>query len=133
MTLGSHQRCIGRSQNYCTPLWILRRLGDFDLDPASANPRPWSCARENYTPADDGLGKPWFGRVFCNPPFDRHTVGAWIARMARHNHGILLTHARVETAWFAPIWKHASAVLFFSTRIKFHLPDGSQCEANSGA
>jgi hypothetical protein len=38
-----------------------------------------------------------------------------------------------ETAWFAPIWEHAAAILFMADRIKFCRPDGSEQPANSGA
>jgi hypothetical protein len=36
MTLGSHQRTVGKSQTHITPRWIIDRLGPFDLDPAAA-------------------------------------------------------------------------------------------------
>ncbi len=85
----------------------------------------------NYS--TDGLTRPWNGRVFLNPPFDRRVVGDWIARLASHNDGITLVHARTETAWFEPIWKHAAAILFLADRIKFCRPDGTEQSANSGA
>lgn len=137
MTLGSHQRAIGKSQVHITPEWIIDALGPFDLDPCAASPRPWSCARNNYT--EDGLTSPWFGFVFLNPPFHRYQVAAWIGRMAQHDNGIALLHARTETAWFEPCWRHASALLFMAQRITFHKPDGSMQTtakgevANSGA
>ena len=51
MTLGSHQRAVGKTQVHITPKKeILDRLGGpFDLDPAAADPRPWDCAATNYT------------------------------------------------------------------------------------
>jgi hypothetical protein len=58
VSLGSHQRSVGKSQNHITPTWILDALGMFDLDPAAADPRPWDCADANYTKADDGLSRP---------------------------------------------------------------------------
>ena len=64
MTLGSHQTCIGKSQVHITPQWILERLGPFDVDPCAADPRPWDCAKQNITEAEDGLSKEWNGRVF---------------------------------------------------------------------
>ena len=128
MTLGSHQKCIGASQVHCTPKWIVDALGPFDLDP-----RPWDCARRNFTERDDGLSLPWCGRVWLNPPFDRYSVGKWIERMAEHNHGTALLHARTEAAWFEPIWRSASGILFMADRIHFHKSDGSRHTANSGA
>jgi len=131
MTLGSHQQTVGKSQNHITPKWMIDRLGPFDLDPCAADPRPWDCARINWTV--DGLIRVWFGLVYLNPPFNRYEVGKWITKLAQHNNGIALTHARCEAEWFEPIWDHAAAILFMADRIHFHRPDGSRQSANSGA
>jgi hypothetical protein len=132
VTLGSHQRTVGSSQNWITPRWIIEALGPFDCDPCAADPRPWNCATaENYT--DRGLDRPWDGRVWLNPPFNRYTVGAWIRRLAAHGIGTALLHARTEASWFAPVWECASGILFLASRIHFHHPDGSRARANSGA
>lgn len=133
MTLGSHQKCVGKSQVHLTPRWLIDRLGPFDLDPCAADPRPWDCAAVNYTKADDGLFKNWLGVVWLNPPFDRYEVGDWIVRLALHGDGIALLHARTETDWFKPVWQYAKAVLFMANRIKFCRPDGTEQPANSGA
>ena len=131
MTLGSHQTTVGKSQVHITPKWIIDKLGPFDLDPCAADPRPWNCARFNYS--RDGLTLPWEKRVWLNPPFDRYDVGNWIRRLAEHGDGTALLHARTETEWFEPIWEHALAILFMADRIKFYRPDGSEQPANSGA
>ncbi len=133
MTLGSHQRAVGRSQVYITPREIVAALGLFDLDPCAATPRPWSCALANYTETDDGLSQPWYGRVWLNPPFDRRRVGQWIERLAEHGTGTTLVHARTETEWFRPIWERATALLFLAQRWHFYHPDGQRYSANSGA
>jgi DNA N-6-adenine-methyltransferase Dam len=133
LTLGSHQSSVGQSQNHITPRWLLDLLGPFDLDPAAADPRPWPCALTSYTEADDGLSKPWHGRVYLNPSFDRYIVGKWIERLAQHGHGTALLHARCETDWFRLVWQHASAILFLGHRISFCRPDGSEQVHNSGA
>jgi hypothetical protein len=125
VTLGSHQRSVGRSQVHLTPRPIIDALGPFDLDPCAADPRPWDCAATNYALADDGLSKPWFGRVWLNPPFDRYQVGEWIERLATHGRGMALIHVRTETQWFRVIWRHASAILFLAERVTFRKPDGS--------
>ena len=114
MTLGSHQKTIGDSQDWITPQHILRALGPFDLDPAAADPRPWDCAKVNWTEKDAGFIRDWTGRIFLNPPFDRRQVGKWVAKLAVHGDGILLIHARTEAGWFEPIWARADAILFLA-------------------
>ena len=133
MTLGSHQASVGKSQVHVTPRWIIERLGPFDLDPCAADPRPWDCAARNVVEAEGGLSRPWCGRVWLNPPFDRYAVGAWIQKLADHGDGIALLHARTEATWFEPCWEAARGILFLADRIKFCRPDGSEQPANSGA
>jgi hypothetical protein len=131
MTLGSHQRCVGKSQVHLTPKWLIDALGPFDLDPCAADPRPWDCAKVNYTEND--YSSDWRGMVWLNPPFNRYEVGDWVKKLAAHGNGIALLHARTEAAWFRPIWECASLILFLSKRIKFCREDGTEQPANSGA
>jgi DNA N-6-adenine-methyltransferase Dam len=137
MTLGSHQRYVGKSQVYVTPkVEILDRLGPFDFDPcAMTPPRPWACAKVNITEKQDGLKWRWppGKRCYLNPPFDQRVVGAFIEKLAAHGIGTLLTHARTEAGWFEPIWQKASGILFLADRIFFYLPNGERCAHNSGA
>lgn len=131
MTLGSHQKTVGDSQDWITPVSIITDLGPFDLDPCASKTQPWFCANHQFT--RDGLTRPWEGFVWLNPPFDRYKVGHWIKRLADHGTGIALVHARTEAEWFEPIWKSASAIGFLKNRLYFHYPDGRRAEANSGA
>jgi hypothetical protein len=131
VTLGSHQKTVGDTQTWITPRWIIDALGPFDLDPCAAYPRPWRCADHSFT--RDGLSRPWEGRVFLNPPFDRYQVGKWITKLATHNCGTALLHARTEAEWFEPVWERAESILFLADRLYSHYPDGRRAEANSGA
>lgn len=131
MTLGSHQKTIGTTQSWITPKWLIEKLGPFDLDPCASDPQPWPCARLSFT--SGGLEQPWYGNVWLNPPFDRRVVGKWIWKLANHGTGIALIHARVEAAWFEPVWLKGRAILFLADRLYFHRPDGTRAEANSGA
>lgn len=133
MTIGSHQRTVGKSQVHLTPRFIIKALGPFDLDPCAATVRPWDCAERNIVEAEDGLAAEWRGRVWLNPPFDRYQVGRWIRKLAAHGEGCALVHARTEADWFRPIWSDASLILFLFRRITFVRPDGSVQGANSGA
>jgi hypothetical protein len=131
MTLSAHQRTIGRSQVHITPrVGFLDRIEAaagqrFDLDPCGADPRPWDCALTTYTVRDDGLVLPWFGRVYLNPPFDTRQIRAWLEKMAAHNRGLALVHARTETQWFKVVRESASGLLFLEGRMRFHKPDGT--------
>jgi DNA N-6-adenine-methyltransferase (Dam) len=118
MTLGSHQACVGKSQNWITPAWIITAIGPFDLDPYAADPRPWDCAHINWS--THGLEREWFGTVFLNPPYNRYVVSAWISKLARHGKGIALLHARTEVEWFErscnmPPWSCSWPTGFIST------------------
>lgn len=101
------------SDIWLTPPSILEALGDFDLDPCAAIHRPWDTARHHYTAEDDGLSRPWFGRIWLNPPYGKE-LPVWLKRLAQHGDGISLVAARTETRWFHDlIWEAADGILFF--------------------
>ena len=134
MSLSAHQRPIrGATSDWLTPPEIIAALAPFDLDPCASIGQPWRTADTQYTVDDDGLSLPWFGFVWCNPPFGPD-AGIWLARLADHGNGIGLCPARTETRWFVQsVWQRAAAVLFLHGRPHFHHPDGTRAVANSGA
>lgn len=127
---GHHRGFKGKTDAWLTPPWILKALGHFDLDPCAApDPRPWPTAETHWT--GGGLMRPWFGRVFLNPPYSE--LGPWLERLADHGDGIALVFARTETAtFFRWVWPRASAVFFIRGRLHFHRADGERAAANSG-
>lgn len=133
MGLSAHQSARMKNDEWLTPPEILRALGTFDLDPCAPIIRPWETATSHYTVADDGLSKPWHGRVWCNPPFGREAI-KWLRRMRDHGNGVALIPARTETAMFYEcVWGAADGVLFLKGRPHFHYVDGRRAAFNSGA
>jgi hypothetical protein len=134
--MAAHHLPTFETEVWLTPPPILEALGPFDLDPcACSEPRPWPTASVHYTRRDNGLHKPWHGRVFLNPPYGAPPiVMPWLARMADHHHGTALIFARTETdAFHEHIWASASAILFLRGRLFFHRPDGTRADHNAGA
>lgn len=130
---GGHQSGRMESDVWLTPPFILEALGPFDLDPCAPVERPWDMAGKHFTVHDDGLSKPWTGRVWCNPPYGQET-GRWLKRLHRHGNGIALIFARTETEYFFDaVWGRADALLFIKGRLHFHKPDGRRAKANAGA
>jgi hypothetical protein len=133
--MGGHQSAAMLKDEWLTPPEILKALGPFDLDPCAPIDRPWPMAAEHFTVEDNGLQKPWYGRVWLNPPYGPPPmVGPWLRRMVAHDRGTLLTFARTETElFFETIWPRASAILFLHGRLYFHHVDGRRAAANAGA
>jgi len=123
--IGGHQSAAAQSHIWLTPPHIIKAIGPFDLDPCAApDPRPWPTADVHYTlPHQDGLALPWFGRVFCNPPYGPHAE-TWLAKLARHARGTALIFARTETdAFHEQVWRRADGLLFLHGRLYFGYPD----------
>jgi len=118
-----NETTVSGTDVWLTPPYILRELGEFDLDPCASLDRPWDTAKHHFTIEDDGLSKEWFGRVWLNPPYGP-PMAQWLDRLSRHPEGgIALIFARTETkAFFDYVWDRADAILFVKGRIKFHLP-----------
>lgn len=109
-----------KSVEWYTPAWIFDDLGlAFDLDPASPHDMETAVpASTKFTIFDDGLKKPWFGRVWMNPPYGPDTK-LWVRRMVEHNNGIALVFSRTDAIWCQEAMKAASAMLFMAGRIEF--------------
>lgn len=127
----AHDRTTGK-EDWLTPPWMLKILGPFDLDPCSPMPRPWDTAKLHYTMADNGLLKPWEGRVWLNPPYGNETE-KWMRRLANHGNGIALIFARTETNSFFPwVWDHALGILFLRRRVAFFTNNGKPYSRAAG-
>lgn len=132
MGIGSHTKPNrGESDRWITPPEILAALGTFDLDPCADESQPWQTAAESYTIHDNGLRKPWHGRVWLNPPYS--DVWQWMGRLGNHGHGTALIFARTETeGFFRTVWEQASGLLFLRKRLYFCLPNGDRAGGNAG-
>lgn len=131
--IGSHQSARALKDEWLTPPHILEALGQFDLDPCAPISRPWDTASSHFTIENNGLAKPWHGRVWCNPPYGTQAA-QWLKRCANHGNAIALIFARTETRmFFDHVWGKADAVLFLEGRLHFHHVDGTRAKANAGA
>lgn len=133
--MGSHHSSNAGSHVWLTPPFVLKALGAFDLDPcAGPEPRPWATAATHWGRADNSLQRPWFGRVWCNPPYGpKASIAPWMRRMAEHDQGTALIFARTETAiFFETVWEKARAVFFFRGRLCFYRQDGTLPRSDTG-
>ena len=128
------------SNEWYTPAPILEAarevMGVIELDPASNTFANQTVqAKQFYTIEDDGLTKPWYGRVWLNPPYGR-TAGEsnqamWSKRLvAEYQAGnvaeaILLVNAATGNGWFTPLKDFP--ICFPDDRIHFY---NSETEAS---
>lgn len=146
-SIGGHHSHRSGTVEWLTPPEIIVALGPFDLDPCAPSNQPWPTAARTFTRADNGLTRPWTGRVWLCPPYTNAEIGRWLARMAAHDRGTALIFARTDTdAFFEHVWNRATALLFMRGRINFHhgpghvdrktnrpIPVGSRAKGNAGA
>ena len=131
--MGGHESPRMLKDEWLTPPEIVRALGEFDLDPCSPVVRPWDTAKEHFSILEDGLAGGWFGRVWLNPPYGKHT-GEWLRLLAQHGRGTAFIFARTETqTFFEYVWDRASAVLFLRGRVSFYHVSGEKADGNGGA
>jgi hypothetical protein len=133
----------GEDDEWFTPPDIIERareaLGGIDLDPAThAIAQQTIGAATFYTAADNGLARPWFGRVWLNPPFNRTLLSLFAEKLISEyasgavEQAILLTHDYTDVEWFHAAARAAQVVCFTSGRIHFRSPCGDECSPRQG-
>lgn len=111
-------------------------LGQIDLDPAS-NPlaQTWIQADTFYTQNDDGLKQPWFGLVWCNPPYGSPEVRLMARKFLERGiaeyeagtiQGAVFLLNRSGAKWYRLCLKQVTAVCQVYNRICFIDQDGKQ-------
>lgn len=100
-----------------TPSHIFASLGKIDLDPCAGEET--LIANVNYAleRGEDGLQLPWFGFVYCNPPFSQKEQ--WAERMKEHGNGILILPERGSASWFGPLAVAAGRYFVMGQKINF--------------
>lgn len=114
-----------KSDEYPTPQAIFdecdARYGPLLLD-AAATYENTKC-RRLLTAIDNSLAYPWWGRVWCNPPYSltRQFVEHAIRQVAVGNAElvVMLLPSNTATRWWREAYEHADEVLLISGKLKF--------------
>ena len=114
-------------------------MGRIDLDPASnAIANEHVKATTYYSIDDDGLTKEWSGKVWMNPPYEGKLIIQFIETLnaefvaGRVTEAVVLVNNATETKWFQSLARHASAVCFPQSRIKFWYPGKTEAAPLQG-
>jgi phage N-6-adenine-methyltransferase len=126
--------CSGDDE-WFTPADILHPvravLGGIDLDPASdEEAQKIIKAKRFYTKAENGLDKPWHGRVFLNSPYSKPLITQFVAKLiqelqaGRVTAAIVLVNNSTDALWFHKLLGSARAVCLTLGRLQFWKPSG---------
>lgn len=132
---------MGKNNEWYTPAKYIEAarvvMGGIDLDPASCEQANKVVqATRYYTKQENGLMLPWYGRVWCNPPYG-HTQGnssmshqmAFAQKLLRSyqegriEQAIILSLGNPNSVWFQPFFDFT--LCFYRGHIDFYRPDGS--------
>jgi hypothetical protein len=118
-----------QKSDWNTPESLLKHVYAFWPDGVSLDPCSNSTSivvaslRWDGSEGQNGLTKPWEGRVFVNPPYGRE-ITDWIEKIqcevsARDCEVLVLVPARTDTRWWHLAMKDCRAVCFLKGRLKF--------------
>lgn len=101
---------------------VLAALGGIvDVDPC-ADPGRTFPATQHFTREDNGLVRPWLGRVYMNPPYGRG-ISAWTTKLRDElregwaTEAVALLPARTDTTWWHEL--APPVVCFLRGRLRF--------------
>jgi hypothetical protein len=125
---------------WLTPQYIIDQIGISDLDPCGYKLNGEfvvKCAEHSYTLQDnqDGLRLPWFGSVYCNPPYTDNAK--WLERCRLYhqdtkNDVIVMIFNRSQTKYFQSEVRYATGILFIAGNMKF-LNDKGKIQGSANA
>lgn len=117
------------NDHWGTPESVLAPIRDFfggqiDLDPCS-NENSLVGALNTFNAAQDGLSKPWIGKVFVNPPYSCGQLIKWTKKCYISSLNplmcevILLIPVATSTVYWQTFVTQANQILFYNKRIRF--------------
>lgn len=119
----------GENEWYTPPKYTeaaKRVMGGIDLDPASNSvANEFVKADAFYTKEDDGLTKPWYGRVWLNPPYAQPLIAQFAEAAvgkfssAEFEQAVVLVNNATDTKWLQSMMKACSAACFLEGRIRY--------------
>ena len=111
---------------------VHQTLGHVDLDPASSSTANETIkAKKFFTAADDSLNRPWFGRIYLNPPYARGVVKKFVSKLIyEFNTGhvksaVILVNAQTDAKWFNSLAQACTGAIFTLGRIRFLQANGT--------
>jgi DNA N-6-adenine-methyltransferase Dam len=136
----SHESVEWYTPKFYTDL-VKSVMSDIDLDPASNEiAQAWIGARRFYTKADNGLSRPWQGRVWLNPPYSksagRSNQDIWAEKLINEyrvgnvTEAIMLSKAVTGYVWFENVWDSSDGICFARELINFARYNGSPAGAS---
>ena len=135
MQVSDRNKAYSGNVEWYTPQRIMNivrcTLDTIDLDPAST-PFANETVQANhfYTKEEDGLSRPWFGNIFCNPPYSGGMMPKFADKLlgefreGRIAQAIMLTNSATDTQWYHDLLMECTAACLTKGRIRFVSPDG---------
>lgn len=122
------------SDEWYTPIAVVEAarevLGAIDLDPATCKfAQSRIKAGRFFTKEDNGLDKPWAGRVWLNPPYSQPAANQFAEKLieewraGRVTSAVVVQNASTDTGWFHSLAKEG-AICLTRGRISFDREDG---------